>query len=379
MTRQFSEEALAMLSEPQRLADAHADFERSTETIAARLSALTPALKSGDSTDFYQLLGETLDDPAFDAGFERACERSSAFRSLALHDAMRGASVIWDHLPDSVDRVMDVFVIPLHGPTALLEEIADDPMQIDGLATALSECGLVREGARIALAGVHVRPEVAARMTPGTLRDIARGFWRALDPKAEIADWTALAQSIEDAVDVFTFDDDARLPEGGLSSVLVFGAHSREYDLKRPVVMEGLTAQVMNGEVEGDAVHELARFRNFASQTLPSGVVPGNPEWLGMGCAVAVVEAAKDMLAAEASFYGIDLRRTGMDHLCVKLDDGLTYIDGTAAGHQIGPAVFVSEATAYASDWAAAQFEGFARAVSQVSHVGGQRPSRSIN
>lgn len=367
MTASDKTKALAIITDPEALLAVRSAFSESISDLVPSLQDMMDSLETGDLHGFHVTLQQEIDNPAFDAAFEQVCSENPQIANEAMEEALRGVSTSgMNGSREGWERVSDIFVIPVTGPVDELARFAMDAGTMSALERAFSDVGLMTNSGRVVLSDTLVRPDVVVNATPGTLRDLFHCFQRFFWSSGGTIERAELEADVAD-FETFCHPDGYVSYHKGTSTLLLIGLYSREYDLREQIEEDALTVQIIHGDANGEFADALASFKELASDL--TGLEVSLPHWLGKGCAASALETVRASMKAEASFYGIDLAKAGMDGVAIATRGDLTIVEGEVAGHTLGPFSFDNRLAVYEADWIATSLEQIAKTVLHPGHL----------
>jgi len=334
MSQADRDRILATISDPAAMAAISMDFEDRIAGKSATLGSMMESLEAGDEYSFCTGLQSELDDPVFDAAFERSLLEYPSLASHATLLAMRGASVRVTHETGSgCDRAVDLFAITVTGHVDDIAEAVSNPTSMAALERAFHQSGLAAPSTRVVLSDTPVDPVAAASTSPGLLRDLLRSFDR-FDRSAGTGDDRAELEGEVADFEVFSFDG---LPpeKRGVTTVLLFGAAVMEVHPRQQFLPDGLVSQISTDDEEGLHEAAVAAFEELADAA--TGLEVARPHWFGRALASAALEGVRHSMEAEAACYGLDLSSCGMDGVSMATRQDTILVEGTVQGRTLGP------------------------------------------
>jgi hypothetical protein len=349
-------------------------FAREITDLGPRMQSMLDSLHMGDIGEFRAAVQAEVDNPAFDAAFEIACDNNPHLADVAFREALRGAGVSSVHgEAKGVERISDVFFLPVTGPVEDIHRLVSDASSMAALERSFSDTGLVAPGGRVALADIALRPDVVVHATPGTLRDLHSAFAEFVASPGTAADRSLLEGEVDD-FETFCVPEGQVSEAKGIATMLLVGFYSRVYAVMTEFDIDALTVQISTGDGEGNHVESLAAFAELAADI--TGLDVALPHWLGRGCAAAAVETVRTMMEAEAECYGKELSVSGLDGVgCAQRGD-VYLVEGEIDRRILGPFSFAANLVRYDPEWVSDRFEGMARAVIPSGRLEHSRSAR---
>jgi hypothetical protein len=349
-------------------------YAREIADLGPRMQSMLDSLHVGDIGEFHATLQSEIDNPAFDAAFEIACDDNPHLAEVAFREAIRGAGVSSVHgATQGIERISDVFFLPVTGPVEDIERLVSDASSMAALERSFRDAGLVAAGGRVALADIAIRPDVAIHATPGTLRDLHSAFEDFLASPGTAVDRSALEGEVED-FETFCVPGDHVDGAKGIATLLLVGFYSREYQVTTEFDLDALTVQISTGDGEGNHVESLAAFAELASDI--TGLDVSLPHWLGRGCAASAVETVRTMMQSEAECYGKDLSLSGLDAVGCARRGEVYLVEGEIDGHILGPFPFAANLVQYEPEWISDRLEAMGRRVIPCGRLEHSRSAR---